>query len=63
MQVCEPQLQQPLSRGRRRSRSSAGHTRARAPSAVQAGRGWWPALANVLPHVKPHVGTKGCTLI
>lgn len=27
------------------------------------GVGWWPALANALPHVKLHVDTKGCTLV
>lgn len=35
---------------------AAGHTRAQAPSALKAGRGWWPALVSALPHLKPHVG-------
>ena len=35
---------------------ATGHTRAWAPSALKAGRGWWPALVSALPHVKPHVG-------
>ena len=37
-------------------KGAAGHTRAQAPSALKAGRGWWPALVSSLPHVKPHVG-------
>ena len=38
---------------------AAGHTRAWAPSALKAGRGWWPALVSALPHVKPHLGIGG----